>query len=284
MYNNDMNDAKLLRSEKLNKRIVELDVLRGICVLLMVLDHIAVDFWYFAPSFFENFPGNSKFFGSLYDVSLLYWDHPARLIIRIVVVFLFMMLVGISSTFSRSNLKRGIKLLIVSLILTIGSFALAHIIGDYDIVILFGTLHAISVSLLILSLFEIFIHNKWFYLITGLIMYGVGLFINIEIMEYRAYTLNNMFDLFFKTILGTIQGGGDSSGIFLVLGPSFIGYFIGLALYSEKKSIFNAKYSNNPITFIGRNALIIYLLHQVVLVLLVSLLLLICGYKLNLGF
>ena len=61
-----------------------------------------------------------------------------------------------------------------------------------------------------------------------------------------------------------------------------IGVFLGKLLYANKKSLFkNAKYKNNVLTFIGRNSLIVYFAHQIILPVLAGLVLLILGYSLN---
>ena len=90
------------------------------------------------------------------------------------------------------------------------------------------------------------------------------------------------FKIVFETILVINSSGSDHFPIFLNGGQIFIGVFLGKLLYSNKQSLFKkAKYHNNVVTFVGRNSLIVYFAHQVILPVLAGLVLLILGYSLN---
>ena len=99
------------------KRYWELDFVRGLCVLLMIFDHAMFSFADVLPGIWEMF--NVKFFGGLPDLALDYWTWNFRQVFRIFVFTAFFVLCGISCTFSRSNLKRGIKAFLVATAITL---------------------------------------------------------------------------------------------------------------------------------------------------------------------
>lgn len=267
--------------ENTNKRIYELDLFRGISVILMILDHFMFDIWGLLPTLFINFPGANSFFTGLYNFSLYYWESPVRIVVRYIVLFVFLALTGICCSFSRSNLKRGVKLLIVALILTIVTGITGYIIGDIDIMITFGILHSIACSLLIVSLMEKFMVDKKLYLLLGILFTAMGIIAEIGQVEL-SFVNNNIFSVIFQQIIGTATAGGDTASLPFHCGQIMIGVYIGKAVYADKKSLFKKEYKSNFFTIIGRNSLLFYIAHQVIIPIILGLLLLICGYKLNL--
>ena len=136
------------KAEKLASRITELDLLRGIAVLLMIFDHVMFDTWGLFPTAFRGFPPEEGTWREIYSFSRFYWNWDVRINVRIVVVFVFLALTGICCSFSKSNLKRGLRLGGVALLMTGATYAAGTAIGDIDITILFGVLHCIALSLL----------------------------------------------------------------------------------------------------------------------------------------
>ncbi len=93
-------------------RIIELDFLRGFSILLMFFDHFMYDMAYVMGKVFDSFPGQSSFFLWLVNNAQRYWVSDIRFHIRNIVVFIFLCLIGVCCSFSRNNLKRGLKLFI----------------------------------------------------------------------------------------------------------------------------------------------------------------------------
>ena len=122
-------------------RIWELDFLRGVCVLLMIFDHFMFDI---AEIFGKSWAAEkgTEFFIGLYGRALVYSESPLRLVTQDIVVWVFALLCGISCSFSRNNLKRGIEVAVFALIITIVTTAL-------DMQIKFGILHMFAVAILI---------------------------------------------------------------------------------------------------------------------------------------
>ena len=265
--------------EKNNNRILELDLLRGIAVFLMIFDHFMYDLWGLLPSLFVDYPFGNPIATNMYRFSIAYWNSTARIVIRYIVIFVFLALTGICCHFSKSNLKRGFRLLIASLLLSLVTFFVGWIMNDIDIMVSFGILHAISLSLLMVGLLEKFCKNKWVYLVLGVLMLGVGGYFeaNATIDSFKG---NNFFLIVLKQMVGMSFAGSDSFGLLSTAGQIFIGVFLGKLLYNERKSVFNFKYSNNVVTFFGRNSLVVYLLHQILIPVILVIALLCFGFTL----
>lgn len=267
-------------NNKFANRIIEIDVLRGICVFLMIFDHAFYDIFGVLP-ILTNFPIFGKPSYDVYEFAMAYWVWDVREVMHYIVCFIFLAITGICCSFSKSNIKRGVQLLIVALGLTAVTLIVGNIIGDIDAVIVFGVLHCIAVSLIIIGFLEKFIPHKHFYLVTGIIMTVLGIFLEIDSV-YLSFNTDNAFKIVFETILGINSSGSDHFPIFLNGGQIFIGVFLGKQLYSERKSLFkNAKYKNNIVTFTGRNSLIMYFAHQIILPIIMVIILLICGFRIS---
>ncbi len=266
---------------KHQNRITELDLFRGIAVLLMIFDHIMFDLWGLFPSVFIDYPPSDGVGRFLYELSYKYWFWDVREIVRTVIVFVFLALTGVCCSFSRSNTKRGLRLGALSLAMSAVTFAVGFIIGDLDIGITFGVLHCIAVMLLIVGLLEKLNIDKLLYLSIGILMLALGIILQRNEI-YVSYYNTPFFTVIWKTVIGTATSGGDSFSIFFHGGQIMIGVFLGKWLYSEKKSLLFKKYYSNIITFIGRHSLAVYLIHQIVIPIVGVLIMLACGFEFSL--
>lgn len=267
--------------EKKRNRILELDILRGVSIILMVIDHFFYDVAFLIPNIFSDYP-KLGFTMNLYDFSRFYWNWDVRVYVRYVIVFIFLALVGVCSSFSKSNLKRGLKLMVVAIGLTIATYIIGLFTGDINITITFGVLHCIALTLIIIGLLEKIIKNKWIYLVLGIVMIVIGIFVSKRSVYSSFYDNNNIPLTILKQIIGLNYCGGDTFPLLINGGQIFIGAFLGMQLYKERKSLFNWDYHNNPITICGRHSLLVYVLHQVLIPLLFGIILLICGFNLAL--
>ncbi len=264
---------------KLKNRITEIDLLRGIVVCFMMFDHFMFNVWGLMPDMFLGF-SNSAWSGFC-NLALSYWNWGVRRAVRYIVIFIFLALTGVSCSFSRNNLKRGLKLLIVAIGLTLATVILAQIMDDVDMIISFGILHCIAVTLILVALVELFTSNKFVFLIVGVAFMIFGAFFLVE--EPVSYNSGNFFTLFFEQLIGLIMLGPDSFSLFFYGGQIFIGVFIGKLFYKERKPlIFKGEYKNNLLTLIGRHSLLFYVLHQVVITVVLAIILLLAGFNLAL--
>ena len=254
---------------KSSQRIWELDFLRGVCVLLMVFDHFMFDI---ADMFGKAWIATGK--ESVIQIVRLAIDYinnsQLRSTTQHIVVWIFALLCGISCSFSRSNLKRGVQASIIAGIITIVSYYMESSIK-------FGILHMFAFAILFWWLIDtLCCHNK---MITA----GVCMFIGMMIITMnagfmatykvnpQAFSDNN--DLFYigEFMLGDSRGffSGDYYPIFPTAGYMLVGAAMGVLLYPKKKSLLPllGKYDwYKPFAFWGKIAIWVYALHQVVVV------------------
>ncbi|MCQ2770623.1 MAG: DUF1624 domain-containing protein, partial [Clostridia bacterium] len=119
-------EEKLL---KLSKRAPELDILRGIAVLFMIFDHFMYDCYDMMGYFFYDY-GKTEFTRELVRFARNYWNWDVRVVFRQFILFVFLGLTGICCSFSKSNLKRGFKLMAVAIGLTVATYGIGVITGD----------------------------------------------------------------------------------------------------------------------------------------------------------
>lgn len=272
-----MNISLRRRSDRLepksSQRIWELDFLRGVCVLLMVFDHFMYDISdMFGYAWMETGKQNV-----IHVVCLAkeYVNNSAlRETAQHIVVWIFALLCGISCSFSRSNLKRGVQASIIAGIITIVSYYM-----DADIK--FGILHMFAIAILFWWLIDtICCHNK---MITA----GVCMFIGVMIITMnlgfmatyndnpQAFSDDNHLYFIGEFMLGDRVHffSGDYYPIFPTTGYMLIGAALGVLLYPKKKSLLPhlGRYDwYKPFAFWGKIAIWVYALHQVVAVVLLA--------------
>lgn len=234
-------------------RAWELDFLRGVALIMMLFMHMSWDVRYeFRADVFS------------YLEAGWFWSfvHP-------IIVVLFVSVSGICCTFSRSNIKRGLKLLAATLALVIGTYIATEYIG-INCLIIFNVLAVLTCGIFLYALIS-FIEKKLKLKsdVVNLIMGLLGLYIvicgcDIHYMDYSTEALVFLpvgFD-----IAGT-PWMADYMPLFPWLGVFLIGCVIGRLCYKDKKTMFAGrgkvmKAISRPIEFIGRHSLIIYLVHQ----------------------
>ena len=234
-------------------RAWELDFLRGVALILMLFMHFSWDVRYeFGVRTFE------------YLESDWFWTfgHP-------VIVTLFVSVSGICCTFSRNNVKRGLKLLAAWGALTLTTFLITKYLG-IDCLILFNVLSVLTCGVFLYALIA-YIEKKTKANpnAVNVIMGIVGLYIvicgcNIHYMDFASDSL--LFLPIGFTISG-IPSQADYMPLFPWLGIFLLGCVIGRTCYKEKKTLFPSadktmKAISRPVEFIGRHSLIIYLVHQ----------------------
>ncbi|KYC48930.1 MAG: Acyltransferase family protein [Candidatus Methanofastidiosum methylothiophilum] len=238
--------------ETSSKRFYEIDALRGIAIIMMIVYHLSYDLYFLA-----NFP---------IKINSLQW-----VLFQRATASLFLLLVGISLTISHSrakqvysekeqffrNLKRGIKIFLWGAIITIFTFVFLS-----NGVILFGILHLIGVSIIIsYPLLEYKYRNL-----------GLGL----AVIVLGSYLGNFTFNTPYLLWLGFEPEyffSFDYFPLFPWFGVVLIGIFLGNLAYPNCKRRFDIPdLSNNLITkvlsFLGKHSLKIYLIHQPIIILL----------------
>lgn len=221
------------------KRYHLLDMLRGICIILVVGYH------------------------ALYNVSVVFGQRlpffatDGMEVFRVSFVGVLVLLSGISCSLSRSNLKRGIKTLLCGLLIS----AVTILIMPSQR-ILFGVLHFFGVAMIIYAPLKDLVERMPAFLGAGVSM--VVFLLTYHIYSYADFELPRSFVLF---ILGFNTGFYSADyyplipWFFLFLAGGFLGRFF---VQGTVPRFFEAN-PVKPLSFIGRHTLIIYLAHQPIL-------------------
>lgn len=269
------------------KRIFELDFLKTIAILAMLFDHftylfsISTGYMGWTSYIFKNYNEiNNSALNKFIDFTIKFQDSNLRLAGHYIFVTLFLFLCGISCTLSRSNLKHGLKTLVGGLIITAVTVVMSLVSGE-DMYIIFGILTTLGVSILMIAVVEKVYDNKWLYLIIGSVLIIWGFIIKWWEAPRIHYLSELSFWDFIQVILGYKVYGLDHFGIIPCTGVVFLGVFVGKTLYANKKTLLpslDGKW-NIPFTFISKHALLVYLLHQVISVIIIFLIFFGVGYR-----
>lgn len=245
-----------LPSQKPLERIWELDFVRGLCVLMMVCDHLLYDLGFiFINDWFPDGEGGVIFVICSF-ARYVYWQHPIRLVLRAFALIGFIGICGISCSFSRSNLKRGLKLLGLALLITAGTALMDYITGEQRYLISFGILHMLSLSILLYAALSRLGNIPC--LVIGLIIIALGWILGPGITDS---------DNFILFALGLTENG-FSADLFNVIpysGWFLVGASLGAIIYRQKKSLLPGRGKARffrPFYWLGNHALLVYILHQ----------------------
>lgn len=181
-----------------NNRIKEIDFLRGFLILLMVMDHLFFDFGQLIY-IISNFSLDQTLLSQFVKFSSSYLSWDFRINFRIFVVMLFFFISGISFQFSKNNNKRGVILLSIGILLTLGSIIVSYILKD-DFVIIASIFLTFGLAILITN-FIYFVINKilknntissLFLIIIGLLVLFILLILLLMLMYPLLIKLNHL--------------------------------------------------------------------------------------------
>lgn len=227
---------------KNSKRFWEIDFLRGVAVIMMIVFHFLYDLNYFA----------------IYQTQLWsgFW-----LIFERITALIFIFLVGISLTLSYSKhpkvlwfVKRGLKIFCCGLLITIATVLFLN-----QGTIFFGVLHFIGVAVVLSYPFVKYTYKN---IAIGTALIVIGLYLstlafNFPWLMWLGFAPSNFYTLDYFPLLPWF-------------GVVLLGIFAGNKLYKNNKRLFKISEVTNPfvrfLCFIGRHSLLIYLLHQPVLI------------------
>lgn len=258
MENNIIENQKSQSDAKPQKvRYALLDELRGFMVLCMV--------------FYHGFFTLNMLFE--WNISRFLWDFFTP--VEPLFACGFIMLSGLMCGFSRSNLRRGALCFCVA----IGLSAVTIIgsgLGFGRIEIYFGILHLLGVSMLFCGVFDFVLKrlNKWVGLVSSLALFLLTYGIpetNFDFLGVRQFIPMDWYMNPGLFPLGITTSDFFSADYFPIIPWIFIflaGYFLYKFHLIEKFSkVFEPK-RIKPLGFLGRHALIIYILHQPIIYLL----------------
>lgn len=297
-----MVENAIQKGEQTKFRVWELDFVRGICVILMVLDHVLYSIMDVAP-FIDSMLNKTVWEGISAWVEDVYWYNNLRIWIRFLVLGAFFVICGTSCSLSRSNFKRGAMCFLVGCGISCVTVIIDKIFA-VGISIYFGVLHMLGVSILVYALFEKLgkVISKigstdetkkvtkaigdYLAPIMGLVLlivYFVCFFdgingdmpiTNVKLDDKSMSVFASLFVNVQYSDIGWIVGGADFWPLFPWLAIVLIGGFVGVGIYKTRVKNYLARFDgkwNKPVCFVGRHALVVYVAHQVAAVLLLFL-------------
>ena len=216
-------------------RIEALDVLRGISVLGMIFHHTVYDLYAFCGA-----PAT--------------WFHnPLMDLVHYVFGSLFILLCGISSNFSRSNVKRGAKAMAIALVITAVTALL-------DMIIVYGVLHFLATAMLLYGLTQRLRESLPRIVLPLFSAAGLAL----------TYPLANgvLTETPHLWIFGLTTADFASSDYFPLLPWIFVflfGTWLGRYVKEGRFPSFFYRVKEPRLAAIGRHSLAIYVVHQPIL-------------------
>lgn len=220
-----------------SRRIWEIDFLRGIAIVLMVLFHLVVDL--------------TEFYGYPLDYMSGFWYYEGK-----VSAVLFIFLAGVSTRLSDRVLRYGLIIAGWGMVITLVTYW--YIPAAY---VCFGILHLIGTGL-VLCYYLRSLASRWTLLLALVLLMG-GIFAERVITD-RGWLFP----------LGIVPAGFTSLDYYPLLpwgGVLLLGAWAGGRVYKYPISILGKEPKPNYLTRIGRHSLWIYLLHQPVLLALLGL-------------
>ncbi len=218
-------------------RIWELDALRGVCILCVIVVHFLFDL---------------SFFGGL-DLTLPAW----YVFLQEYGGAIFVVLSGVCVTLGSKSVRRGLIVFACGMLITAVTYGMYRLgMSGADVVVKFGVLHLLGVCMLVYPAFK---------KLPPAALTVLGLVIAITGYAIRGVVVPQRW-LF---PLGLTYEGFTSSDYFPLfpqLGYFLIGAAIGKTAYREKKTLLPGSFQKTPVArffcWCGRQSLFIYLLHQ----------------------
>ena len=218
-------------------RIWELDALRGVCILCVIVVHFLFDL---------------SFFGGL-DLTLPAW----YVFIQEYGGAIFVVLSGVCVTLGSKSVRRGLIVFACGVLITAVTYGMYRLgMSGADVVVKFGVLHLLGVCMLVYPAFKKLPPAALALLglaiaITGYAIRGV------VVPQHWLFPLGLTYEGFTSS---------DYFPLFPQLGYFLIGAAIGKTAYREKRTFLPGAFQQTPVArffcWCGRQSLFIYLLHQ----------------------
>jgi uncharacterized membrane protein len=234
------------------ERFWEIDLLRGIAILMMIAFHVVYDLNFFGAALLSS-------------VQLDFWFYVARATATI-----FLLLVGISLPLSysralrhqqpgkrlyRKYLTRGLKIFSWGLVITVTTWVFLR-----EGFIVWGILHLIGIAII---LAYPLLPLRYGNLVLGMVFIALGVAVKHVTVNVPWLLWLGLTPAHFQTL--------DYFPLLPWFGVVLIGVFLGNSLYSNYTRHFTLgdRFDVPPVRFLeflGQHSLFIYLLHQPVLI------------------
>ena len=233
-------------------RIWELDALRGVCILCVIVVHFLFDL---------------SFFGGL-DLTL-----PAGYVfLQEYGVAILVVLSGVCVTLGSKSVRRGLIVFACGMLITAVTYGMYRLgMSGADVVVKFGVLHLLGVCMLVYPAFKKLPPAALALLGLAIAITGYAIR-GIIVPQHWLFPLGLTYEGFTSS---------DYFPLFPQLGYFLIGAAIGKTAYREKKTLLPGAFQKTGIArffcWCGRQSLFIYLLHQPIVYGLLELVLLLRG-------
>lgn len=233
-------------------RIWELDALRGVCILCVIVVHFLFDL---------------SFFGGL-SLTLPAW----YVFLQEYGGTIFVVLSGICVTLGSKSVRRGLIVFACGMLITAVTYGMYRLgMSGADVVVKFGVLHLLGVCMLVYPAFKKLPPAAL--AVLGLLIAVTGYAIRgVVVPQHWLFPLGLTYEGFTSS---------DYFPLFPQLGYFLIGAAIGKTAYREKKTLLPGSFQKTGIArffcWCGRQSLFIYLLHQPIVYGLLELVLLLRG-------
>ena len=233
-------------------RIWELDALRGVCILCVIVVHFLFDL---------------SFFGGL-DLTLPAW----YVFIQEYGGAIFVVLSGVCVTLGSKSVRRGLIVFACGMLITAVTYGMYRLgMSGADVVVKFGVLHLLGVCMLVYPAFKKL--PPAMLTVLGLVIAITGYAIRgVVVPQHWLFPLGLTYEGFTSS---------DYFPLFPQLGYFLIGAAIGKTAYREKRTLLPGAFQQTPVArffcWCGRQSLFIYLLHQPIVYGLLELVLLLRG-------
>lgn len=225
----------------MKQRIWELDVFRGICIIGVVFVHFVFDL--------------TQLYG------IIQWQYPGWFsLIKDWGGILFVLLSGTCVTLGRKSVQRGLVVFGCGMVITAVTYGMYRFGFQKSILIYFGVLHCLGICMILWWIFRRL--PTWLLAVLGVSMAVAGLYLD---------TIAPMSHLYLMP-LGLVTPDFSTSDYFPLLphlGFFLLGAVLGRTVYGKKQSLLPRVDPQNRLircfSFLGRQSLWIYLLHQPIL-------------------
>lgn len=247
-----------MKKMQIEKRYISLDVLKSICIILMILEHIVIIALKLNAQFW-NVDVNHGLYNFIELCDNIFTSHYLHNF-KYIIVGIFFILSGISFHLSKNNSKRFFKLLVCSILINITTLLL-YTIFNIDCLVMFGILNSMSCCLLIWILIDK-IKNKNIHILFAFVF----LIISILFAVFSP-KLNGTNALMWLGVPKTdYRSGFDYFPLFPWLALYSIGFLINLKPKKDKAySNIYKKFACIPV-LVSKYSIYLYLLHIPIIV------------------
>src|SRR3989338_7051105 len=227
------------------KRFWELDFLRGVAIIMMIIFHLLYDLSYLSIFPVNTTSGFWRIFGYCSAVIFL------SLVGCCLYVSSSRTNIGLKTSLPKKYIMRGLKIFSLGLVLT----AITWIMFPREFIV-FGVLHLIGFSIIILTPF---IRFKYIMLFAGIFILVLSPVVEAAVVDMPYFVWLGFMYRGFSTL--------DYFPVFPWIAAVMFGIFAGHVFYKNKVRQHTFFFSSRnefsrPIQYLGKHSLLIYLLHQ----------------------